>query len=230
MNRLILRSCLSMSAGLYMCACSFAQGIDPVETSAPPPPPSKRVVHSEFGSEFVSPETRQTADWIIQSGDNKSLPYAIIDKVNARLYVFKAQGQLLGSAPVLLGLAHGDDSVPGIGDRKLSTIRPEERTTPAGRFVASLDKDIHGEEVLWIDYDSAVALHRVVTSNPKEKRLARLASQNPEDRRISYGCINVPLNFYDQVVSPAFTGSNGIAYILPETRSARELFRSSDSL
>ena len=44
------------------------------------------------------------------------------------------------------------------------------------------------------------------------------------DNRISYGCINVPANFYDTVVRPAFTGANGIVYILPEVRSIKEVF------
>ena len=38
----------------------------------------------------------------------------------------------------------------------------------------------------------------------------------------------MPVNFYDKVVSPAFTGTNGVVYILPETRSAREVFKSYD--
>ncbi|HYW58484.1 MAG TPA: L,D-transpeptidase [Polaromonas sp.] len=152
----------------------------------------------------------------------------IVDKVQARVFVFDAQGQLRGAAAALLGMAIGDDSAPGIGERKLSSIRPHERTTAAGRFVANLDRDIDGKEILWVDYDSALSLHRVVTGSPKERRAERLASPTPQDNRISYGCINVPVKFYENVVSPAFTGTNGIVYILPETRSAREVFGSYD--
>lgn len=50
----------------------------------------------------------------------------------------------------------------------------------------------------------------------------------PLDKRISYGCINVPAKFYENVVRPAFTGTNGIVYVLPETRLAREVFASYD--
>jgi len=50
----------------------------------------------------------------------------------------------------------------------------------------------------------------------------------PLDKRISYGCINVPAKFFDNVVRPAFTGTNGIVYVLPETRLAREVFASYD--
>jgi hypothetical protein len=38
------------------------------------------------------------------------------------------------------------------------------------------------------------------------------------DNRISYGCIKVPVEFYESVVRPLFD-SSGIVYILPETRS-----------
>ena len=162
------------------------------------------------------------------SADNVNLPFIIVDKVNARVFVFDGQGQIKGSTPVLLGLAVGDDSVPGIGQRKLSTIRPDERTTPAGRFVASLDRDIHGKEILWVDYDTAISLHAVVKGTPKERRAERLASPSALERRISYGCINVPGPFYENLVSPTFKGTNGIVYILPETRSAAQVFGSYD--
>jgi hypothetical protein len=62
------------------------------------------------------------------------------------------------------------------------------------------------------------------TNNPKERRLQRLASPTPLDHRISYGCINVPAKFYNNVVSPAFTSTYGIVYVLPETRSISEIF------
>jgi hypothetical protein len=154
------------------------------------------------------------------------MPFVIVDKMDAKVFVFDANGRLRGAAAALLGLARGDDSIPGIGDRKLADMRPEERTTPAGRFVASLGYNFNGKDVLWVDYDGAVSLHRVVTNEPKERRLQRLATPTSLDNRISYGCINVPVKFFDNVVSPAFTGTNGIVYVLPETRSNNEIFPS----
>lgn len=168
--------------------------------------------------------SREMADWIVDSGDNHRKPFVIVDKKQAKAFVFDAIGQLRGAAPVLLGLTIGDDSVPGIGQREFSSIRPEERSTPAGRFVASLDRNLHGEEILWVDYGMAISMHRVVTSNPKERRPQRLESPLMPDRRISYGCINVPVQFYNKVLSPAFAGTDGIVHVLPETRSTREVF------
>ncbi|QBQ39602.1 hypothetical protein E1742_25080 [Pseudoduganella plicata] len=183
---------------------------------------------ADFGNVTPSAEARQLADWIVDSDNHRRLPFIIVDKQYATAYAFHADGVLRGAAPVLLGLAIGDDSVPGIGERKLSAIRPEERTTPAGRFVAALDRNLHGTEILWVDYDAAISLHRVVTTAPKERRAERLASPTPLDNRVSYGCINVPRDFFDRVVGPAFKGTNGIVYVLPENRSAQEVFGSYD--
>ena len=172
----------------------------------------------------ASQEVQDLAGWIVDSADNQSLPFLLVDKKDARVFAFGADGQLRGVSAALLGRAVGDNSVPGIGERKLSDIRPEERTTPAGRFVASLDRNLHGKEILWVDYDTAISLHRVVTSVPGERRAQRLASPTPLDNRISYGCINVPVSFYETVVSPAFTGTDGVVYVMPETRPLREVF------
>jgi hypothetical protein len=172
----------------------------------------------------LSSEAGETAQWVIDSGNNRGMPFVIVDKIDAKAFVFGADGQLHGSAPVLLGLAPGDTSVPGIGDRALSRIRPDERTTPAGRFVASLGRNMRGKEILWVDYVNAISLHPVITTSPEERRAERLATPTPLDNRISYGCINVPPEFFHDVVSVAFAETAGIVYVLPETASAREFF------
>ena len=187
--------------------------------------PAKR---ANFDQERPSADARHIADWVVDSADNAGMPFIVVDKVGARLFVFGPGGRLRGASPVLVGMAVGDSSVVGIGGRKLSTIKPEERTTPAGRFVAALDRSLAGEEILWVDYDSGVALHRVIATVPKERRLQRLESSLPGEHRITFGCINVPVKFYDKVVSPAFTGTDGIVYVLPDTRPVREVFGSYD--
>jgi hypothetical protein len=186
--------------------------------------PERALKVAQFEREPASLDARHTADWVVDSGNNTGLPFVILDKKEARVFVFHADGRLRGATPALIGFAVGDDSVPGIGDKKLSDIRPHERTTPAGRFVASLDRNLKGGQILWVDYDAAISLHPVITSNAKERRAERLASPSPLDNRISYGCINVPADFFKNVVSPAFAGSNGIVYVLPETRSVKLFF------
>jgi hypothetical protein len=180
----------------------------------------------DFGQEPASDAAHQVADWVIDANNNRGLPFLIIDKTDAKAYVFHADGRLRGAAPVLLGLAIGDDSVTGIGDRTLASIRPEERTTPAGRFVAALGRNLQGVKILWVDYENAISLHPAITSNPEEQRAERLATPSAADNRISYGCINVSAAFFKRVVSAAFKGTNGIVYVLPETRSAQQQFGS----
>jgi hypothetical protein len=152
------------------------------------------------------------------------MPFVIVDKKDAKVFVFAADGRLRGAAPALLGLAQGDDSSSGIGERKLADIRPEDRTTPAGRFVASLGYNFSGKDVLWVDYDLAISMHRVITSNPTERRLERLTSETPTDNRISFGCINVPERFFNEVVKSVFAGTYGVVYVLPESRPIKEIF------
>jgi hypothetical protein len=183
---------------------------------------------ADFGGERASRDARHIADWIVDSDDTLGLPFVIVDKPYAKVFVFDAGGRIQGAAPALLGLARGDHTVPGIGDREYSDMPPEDRTTPAGRFVAARGMNIRGEDVVWVDYDAAISLHRVVTTKPEERRLQRLATPTPVDNRISFGCINVPARFYETVISPAFTGTSGIVYVLPEIRSAREVFGSYD--
>ncbi|MEI6207901.1 MAG: hypothetical protein WCP20_14050 [Desulfuromonadales bacterium] len=205
---------------------SAQKGLAAPSTVVAQPVPAHHPERPDFGREQSSHEARHVAEWVVDSGDNHGMPFAIVDKKDAKVFVFYANGQIHGSAPVLLGLALGDDAVPGIGDRKLSSIRPEERTTPAGRFVASMGHNLRGSEILWVDYNGGVSMHRVVTNNPRERRLQRLASPSPLDRRISYGCINVPAKFFDNVVRTTFARTKGVVYVLPETKSARELFGS----
>ncbi len=199
-----------------------ATGLTVEKQPAEAPDPKR----ANFEREHKSRNAQHFADWVVDAGDNRGMPFVIVDKIDAKVFVFDADGRLRGAAPALLGLARGDETIPGIGNRKLSDIPPEERITPAGRFVASLGFNFHGKDVLWVDYDDAFSLHRVVTNNPKEHRLERLASPKPLDHRISWGCINVPATFYNDVVRPAFTGTNGIVYVLPEIRSIGKIFES----
>jgi hypothetical protein len=177
-----------------------------------------------FLGESASDEARRVADWVVASRDNGGMPFVIVDKGAAKVFVFDTRGRLRGAAPALVGLTPGDDSIIGIGDLPLSAIGPKDRITPAGRFVASLGQDLGEKDVLWVDYKAGVALHRVITTNRKEHRLRRLAAASPREHRISYGCINVPAAFYDAVVHPAFVQTNGVVYILPETRPIAAVF------
>jgi len=184
--------------------------------------------HADFGAELPSPDARHLADWVADSGDNLGADFIVVDKKQARVYVFAADARLRGATPVLLGSAPGDDSVPGIGSRPLAEVRPDERTTPAGRFVAERGRNSLGEDVVWIDYDAAVSMHRVRDTVPSERRLERLATPSIDDNRISYGCINVPVEFFEAMIRPTFAVRRAIVYVLPEVKPVRQVFGSHD--
>jgi hypothetical protein len=206
-------------------ALSLSPGAANADTAVPGP--RQQVVP---GGPAATDLVREIASQVIAMHDNQALPFIIVDKIGAAAFVFSAHGSLQGAAPVLLGLAIGDDAVPGIGQRPLAAIRRDERTTPAGRFVAALDHNLAGKEVLWVDYDNAISLHPVVKGSAGDHRAARLASATPADNRISYGCINVPLRFFDDLVSPLFRPGGGIVYVLPETRPAHSVFGMSGTI
>ncbi len=208
-------------------AASAAPPVVPVRTS------TRAVAADElrlanFGTEKPSVDARHVADWIADSRDNAQGEFFIVDKRHAKVYVFDRDARLQGATAVLLGSAVGDDSVPGIGLKPLAAVKPAERTTPAGRFVAERGRNTLGEDVVWVDYDAAVSMHRVRATVAKERRLERLATVTAADNRISYGCINVPVAFYNSRIKPVFAKRRAIVYVLPEIKTVEQVFGSYD--
>lgn len=169
-------------------------------------------------------DARWTIDWVRRHGDAHGQPFAVVDKQGAHLYVFDAAGRLAGHVEVLTGLARGDGSVPGIGQRPVHLIRPFERTTPAGRFASRPGSNLAGDRVVWVDYDTGIALHRLRPGASEAVRARSLASPTPEDNRQSFGCVVVPPAFFDAVVLPVLGRSPGVVYVMPDERSAQALF------
>lgn len=110
----------------------------------------------------------------------------------------------------------------------MAQVRPEEKTTDAGRFKAQPGVNTDREDVIWIDHEAAVSMHRVRHKVAAECRLERMTTPTGEDNRISFGCVNLPVHFYEQVLSPAVKKTGAIVYVLPETRSPPEVFGSWD--
>jgi hypothetical protein len=179
---------------------------------------------AQLGSEPAGRDVRRLADWVVVSRDNQAKSFVVLDKAGAKVFLFDPQGRLQAAAPAVLGAAHGDDTVPGIGDKPLKDITLEERTTPAGRFVASVgESSSRGEDVVWVDYDAAVSMHRIIKV---PERLQAIATPSPDDNRLSYGCINLPDAFYEQALRPAVDRTGVIVYILPESKPLEQTFAS----
>jgi len=171
----------------------------------------------------ASADARQALRWVVAAHDNEGLPFVIVDKKGGRIFVFEAGGQLRGASPALTGLAPGDHGVPGMAQRSVASLRDYERTTPAGRFVSEPGHNLQGEAIVWIDYAAKLAIHRLRPAAPAERRAERLASESPDDNRISMGCVVVPVSFYESVVGPVLGKSRGIVYVLPETQPLQRM-------
>ena len=160
---------------------------------------------------------------VVRSGDAAGMAFAVLDKPSATVTIFDAKGQLVARSPVLLGQAVGDVAPPDIGTRPLSKVKPNEKVTSAGRFVTEAGRNHTGEDIVWLDYQQALSMHRVRNVRG-ENRPQRLASPTVADNRISYGCVNMPTSFYDRYIDPLFGKQKGVVYVLPETQPLAALF------
>lgn len=216
----------SLCAGLALIAAG-ADAAPKVKAKAQPKAAARRAIAAPIPAATISPspDAQRVAEWIAASGDNRALPYAVIDKQGASLILYDAKGKPLGQVPVLIGIAAGDDATPGVGSKKLAEIGPAEKTTPAGRFLAKFGYAAGRQMVLWVDYTNSVAIHPIPTdAATKEKRADRMLSPEPEDNRITFGCINVPRGFYAKSVRPAFQKKGGYVYVMPDTKPLEEVF------
>lgn len=181
----------------------------------------------DFGVHRVSADARLVAERVLELADHGGRPFAIVDKTDARIYVFDGIGRLSGASAALLGQTRGDHSSPEVGAHtEAGRVPVHERTTPSGRFVSEPGLNPDGEHLIWVDFSVALAIHRLRPGSVQLQREARLASSTPEDNRVSLGCVVVPPEFYDDVVRPALGRKQGVVYVLPEESSAKEMFDS----
>jgi hypothetical protein len=178
----------------------------------------------DVGSETVSDAAMYAATQALDHGDALGRPFAIVDKRDARLYLFDAAGHLAGATSVLLGLTPGDTAIADIAQRSPASLAPHERSTPAGRFDTQPGHNDKGEAIVWIDYAASLAIHRLRPAPMTERRGARLASATPDDNRITLGCIVVPVAFYEAVVEPLLGRQRGVVYVLPEDGPVQAMF------
>lgn len=178
-----------------------------------------------LGAVAPSAEAGRMVEWVRKTGDPRGLPFAVVDKQAAHIYVFHGDGRLAGHSQALLGSTIGDHTVPGVGERaQAGKVGLDERTTPAGRFEAEPGQNNKGEHVVWVDYDAAFAIHRLRPGAAYKARAARLGNAEVADKRVSWGCVVVPVAFYTQVVERVLGAGRSVVYVMPETRSLQHVF------
>lgn len=148
--------------------------------------------------------------------------FLIVDKVQGKMSLVSPTGEVINETKVLVGRDKSDviDTDAYAGNKKFAY-----KITPAGIFpVKRYKADKYGGTVLvFIDgVAAATALHRVYLGNPAQKRDKRILSDDPNVRRITNGCINVPVDFFDEVLEKLPNGT--LLFVLPEQAKTTEQF------
>lgn len=148
--------------------------------------------------------------------------FIVADKPMGMIHFFSPNGRLLVQDVSLYGADAGDVAQAG------------KKITAAGAFKLKLDRfvpgyagnmtlDLVGSE----DVEGAVtAIHAAYLDEPAEKRLDRLASETPDDNKISNACINTTHETFVNKLKPnieEFDG--GMVFVLPDaTEKTAEMF------
>lgn len=197
-----------------------------VGTNFTHPAETRPLRKADFRGVAPSQDARRIADWTLSTGDHEGLPFIVVDKRRARTYVFDERGALIEWTPALIGMGIGDQFESGVVEMNMYETKPSQRITPAGRFRAEEWQKPNGEWILWLDYPTQIAIHKLRKSQLalSQDREARLYSDDPRDSRVTFGCVNVPPAFYDRVITPTFNGRGGIVYVLPDERPIETFF------
>lgn len=178
---------------------------------------------ADFSGVAAPVSVQLVADWQARSQHGK--PFIVAHKAGGALYAFDAKGKLIGKAPALYAKGMGDVVSAESAAKSADEMTDADKITPAGAFAGTkIESDSYGSAIQFVEQEKAViAIHRVYLGNPKENRQGRLDSATPADNRVSYGCINVPSQFFDGVLAPNFTGDSRVI-VMPENDNVAQFF------
>jgi len=184
---------------------------------------------ADFKGVSASADAHITADWMVRNGLTKGGPFLLADKLNGVMYAFDGDGALIAKSPALFGASKGDILTAEQAAKPIEQTTQADKITPAGIYPAQIKSGEYGNSLYFADYGATqLAVHRVYLGTPSEQRMQRLQSENPNDNRISYGCINALPEFIDNVIIPNFAGKSQVV-ILPDSTSAESYFGINDN-
>jgi hypothetical protein len=162
---------------------------------------------ADTGGRVLAPNVQKVVDWIA-SQNRASEVSLVLDPASGKMLVLKG-GKIVADAPALFGEL-GVQVVNGDYGRK---------ATPAGKFALKQVNDSeYGTTLEFLrpgDGSGYYAVHRVYLGDPKERREQRLASPSGADNNISFGCVNVSNDFYDNTLAKFDYSGSAYAYMLP---------------
>jgi hypothetical protein len=157
--------------------------------------------------------------------------FFIADKPNGKIHLFDTDGKFLKSSDALYGKQAGDVLTAEARVMPIEKMQDIDKITPAGVFNLSVSKapDYTGGYVLRFTDNKGdmggVAIHAVYTGDVKENREAKLASKDPNDKKISFGCINVDTSFFTGNIIPRIDKmENAGVVVIPDAQEQLDLF------
>ena len=152
---------------------------------------------------------------IVEQNDNQGKQFIVADKQAGTLTMYTAQGQQITSTPALFGKTEGDSvSSKNTPSGRFETKQVNVRTEGYGGSAQVLTQNGQNLQL----GGSSYAIHRVYTKYASENRQGRLDTPTASDNRISRGCINVPVDFYDTYLN---SDQDTVVYVMPETDAGR---------
>ena len=152
---------------------------------------------------------------IVGQNDNQGKQFIVADKQAGTLTMYTASGQQITSTPALFGKTEGDSvSSKNTPSGRFETKQANVRTEGYGGSAQVLTQNGQNLQL----GSSPYAIHRVYTKYASENRQGRLDTPTATDNRISRGCINVPVDFYDTYLN---SDQDTVVYVMPETDAGR---------
>lgn len=184
-------------------------------------PPPGDVAADDAASQVppvLSDQEKEASQMAAARGDRDFL---MVDKALGKILLFE-QGQPVFSGPALTGESLSDELPAGELNQKFDNLYAlNTKVTPAGRFTVArgYDKELGGplldvSEIRGKDW--GIAIHQVYLGTPSEHRDIRIKSPSPDDKHISFGCINVTPSAIKYLLREIPESGSFPLYILPE--------------
>jgi hypothetical protein len=155
----------------------------------------------------------------LYSLNNVNDSYIVVDKPTARLFIIDSNKNLVTDFPVLLGQTKGESKNIANSDSDIAIGA----TTPAGKYRLTnlyINKDdsvMYQGRILSLlgQGQGGLAIHMTYPLEI-EKRSKALETETTEDNRMSWGCINISLENWDNYIKPYFNTEKQFIFITPD--------------
>ncbi|MBD5401427.1 L,D-transpeptidase family protein [bacterium] len=158
--------------------------------------------------------------------------YGIVDKKTCKLNIYDKNGNVVKSFPVGVGKTKGDklQAYYAAQDDKGKALKEQYRYTTPGEFTLDeyasygnknyISNKDNKHKVMALKGDNRgvssgqTCIHMI--PNNRSERVSALDSETTADNRVSYGCVNLREDDYDEMAK--YLGEGNKIYILPEEK------------